>query len=311
VVAGPLLGGLVTEHLSWPWVFWLNVPIGLVAIPVVLAVVDEARGPDDRLDTGGLALVSGAAFGLVWGLTRGNELGWAHPEVVAALAAGLALAAAFVAWERRAPQPMLPMRFFASRAFSAGVATATLLAGSLYASVFLVAQFLQAGLGHGALDAGLRLVPWTATLLVVAPQAGRLADRVGPRRVLVPALALQAVGLAWLGLVAEPGVGYGVLVVPIVVAGIGCSAAIPVSQAAVVSAVAEVEVGKAAGVNNMMQELGGAFGVAVGAAAFAAAGGYATATAVVDGFGAAMVAAALLAALGLVAALALPRAARP
>jgi predicted MFS family arabinose efflux permease len=273
----------------------------------VLAGVPESHGPDRRLDTRGLVLVGGAGFAAVWALVRGNEVGWGDPQIVVAAVGAAVLGAAFVAWERRAPAPMLPLRFFAARGFSAGTAAAFLLNAALYASVFFMAQYLQAGLGHDALAAGLRLVPWTATLLVVAPLAGALADRYGPRPVLATGLAVQAVGLAWLGLVAEPGLGYAAIVGPVVVAGVGCSAAIPVAQAAVVGAVGEADVGKAAGANNMLQELGGAVGVAVAVAAFAGAGSYAGAAAFTDGFAAAMAAAVALSALAFVAALLLPR----
>jgi EmrB/QacA subfamily drug resistance transporter len=307
VIAGPLVGGVIVARLAWEWVFWVNVPIGLLAIPLVLVVVDESHGPDTALDLRGLGLVSLAASAIVWGLVRGNEVGWTAPEIVLALAGGISLAIAFVRWERRAPHPLLPIRFFASRAFSAGVTAAFLLSASLYGSVFLMAQYLQAGLGHDSLGAGVRLVPWTATLLVVAPLAGQLSDRYGPRPVLTAGLGLQAVGLATLGLVAAPDLPYPVMVVPLVVAGIGCSAALPVSQAAVVGAVRGSEVGKAAGTNNMLQELGGAFGVAVAVALFAATGSYASAPAFTDGFGPAIGACAALALLGLMAALLLPR----
>lgn len=306
VIAGPVAGGLIAHHLTWEWVFWINVPIGLAAIPLVLATVEERRGPDARLDAGGVVLVSAAAVGIVWGLVRGNELGWMDPQIVASLAGGTALAAAFVAWQRRAAAPLLPPRFFAARSFTAGVAASFLLAASLYGSVFVIPLYLQAGLGHDVLGAGLRLVPWTATLLVIAPIAGRIGDGRGLRPVLVTGMVLQAVGLAWLAAVATSDLTYAVMLVPLVVAGVGCSTALPVSQAAIVSSVPDPDVGRAAGANNMLQELGGAFGVAVTAAAFAGAGGHDSAADVVAGFRAGLTAAAVLAALGTFAALALP-----
>lgn len=306
VIAGPLLGGVITERLTWEWVFWANVPVGLAAIPLVLLFVEESHGPDKALDGRGVALVTAAAVGMVWGLVRGNAVGWLSPEIVLALATGTVLTVAFVAWERRVPEPMLPMRFFRARAFSAGAATAFLLAASLYSTVFFMAQYLQAGLGHDAWAAGLRLVPWTATLLLVAPLAGRLGDRHGPRPVMAAGLVLQAVGLTWLALIATTDLSYGAMVVPLIVAGVGISAALPVSQAAIVGAVEEAAVGKAAGANNMLQELGGAFGVAVAVTAFGTAGGYASAQVFTDGFQVAMGAAAGLAALGVAAALAMP-----
>jgi len=310
VIAGPLIGGLIVGNLAWEWVFWVNVPIGLLAIPLVLVVVDESYGPDEALDLRGLALLTLAASAVVWGLVRGNEVGWTHPETLATLTGGGVAAAAFVGWERRAPHPLLPIRLFASPAFSAGITAAFLLSAALYGAVFLMAQFLQAGLSHDSLGAGVRLLPWTATLLVIAPLAGLLADRHGPRPVLIVGLGAQAAGLAWLALVAAPDLAYALMVLPLVVAGAGCSAALPVSQAAVVGAVPHAEVGKAAGTNNMLQELGGAFGVALAVALFAGTGSYASAQAFTDGFRPAIGACAALSLLGLVAALALPRRAR-
>jgi EmrB/QacA subfamily drug resistance transporter len=311
-LGGPLVGGAIAEGTAWEWIFWVNVPIGLALIPLVLARVEESFGPDSALDVRGLALVTGAALGLVWGLVRGNAAGWGSLEVVATLGAGSLLALAFVAWELRAREPMLPMRLFRSRAFSAGnVATFCLLA-SILSAVFFLAQFLQTTLGYGPLAAGLRLVPWTAALLVVAPIAGALSDRFGARPFVVGGLALQAVGMGWIALIAEPGVAYSALVAPLIVAGCGASMAIPTVQGAVFAAVGAEAIGKAAGTNNMMAQLGGVFGIAIAVAVFAAAGSYASAGAFADGFAPAMGVAAALAVAGALAGVWVPtrRAAR-
>ncbi|HZC14940.1 MAG TPA: DHA2 family efflux MFS transporter permease subunit, partial [Thermoleophilaceae bacterium] len=221
VASGPLVGGAVAEGLAWEWIFWLNVPIGLVAIPLVLSRLEESFGTDKALDVRGLALVTGGALGIVWGLVRGNGAGWDSPEVLGALALGVALMAAFVAWERRAPEPMLPMKLFRSRAFSAGNAAIFFTFASLFGAVFFFAQLLQAALGFDPFGAGLRLMAWTATFITIAPVAGALADRIGERPLLVGGLTLQAAGLAWIALIAEPGLFYSELIVPFVVAGVG------------------------------------------------------------------------------------------
>jgi EmrB/QacA subfamily drug resistance transporter len=306
VASGPVVGGAVVEGIDWEWIFWLNVPIGLVAIPLALTRMKESFGGDTGLDVRGLALVTGAAFGVVWGLVRGNPAGWDSVEVLGALVAGALLAVAFVAWELRAREPMLPMGFFRSRAFSAGNAAIFFTFASLFTGVFFFAQLLQTGLGYGPLDAGVRLVPWTATFITVAPVVGTLADRFGERAFMVVGLLLQAAGLAWVALIAEPGVTYGELVLPMVVAGIGVSMAIPCGQNAVVGSVADRDLGKAAGANSMMRELGGVFGIALAVAVFAGAGSYASPEAFTDGFAPAIGVGAGMSLAGALAATALP-----
>jgi EmrB/QacA subfamily drug resistance transporter len=306
VASGPLVGGAVAEGLAWEWIFWLNVPIGLIAIPFVLTRIDESFGPDTALDIRGVALVTAGAFGIVWGLVRGNGAGWDSPEVLAALALGVALAVAFVLWELRAQRPMLPMRFFRSRSFSAGNAAIFFTFASLFGAVFFFAQLLQTGLGYGPLDAGLRLMAWTITFITIAPIAGTLADRFGERPFLVAGLSLQAAGFLWIALIAEPELGFGELIAPFLVAGVGVSMAIPSAQNSVVGSVADADLGKAAGANSMMRELGGVFGIAVLVAVFAGAGSFASPQAFTDGFTPAVAVGALLSLAGAAAALAVP-----
>ena len=306
VASGPLVGGAVVEGIDWEWIFWLNVPIGPLALPLVLTRMRESFGSDTGLDIGGLALVTGGAFGIVWGLVRGNAAGWDSLEVVGTLAAGVLLVAAFIAWELRAREPMLPMGFFRSRAFTGGNAAIFFTFASLFTGVFFFAQLLQTVLGYGPLDAGLRLLPWTATFITVAPIVGNLVDRIGERPFMVGGLLLQAAGLAWIAVIAQPDMAYGELVAPLIVAGVGVSMAIPSGQNSVLGSVALEAVGKAAGANSMMRELGGVFGIAVTVAVFAGAGSYASAAAFVDGFAAAIGVAAALSLAGAVAGLALP-----
>jgi EmrB/QacA subfamily drug resistance transporter len=306
VASGPLMGGAVVEGMDWQWIFWINVPIGLASIPLVLAKMKESHGPDTGLDLRGLALVSTGALGIVWGLMRGNQVGWSSPELIASLLVGLALVAAFVAWERRAREPMLPIQLFRSRAFSGGNAAIFLTFASLFGAVFFFAQLLQFGLGYGPLETGLKLLPWTATFMTVAPLAGALADRIGERPLMVTGLSLQAVGMAWMALIAEPGMGYTQMLAPFLASGVGVSMAIPAAQNSVVGSVAMEAVGKAAGANSMMRELGGVFGIAIAVAVFAAVGSYASPATFVDGFAPAIGVGAALALAGAIAGLALP-----
>jgi EmrB/QacA subfamily drug resistance transporter len=306
VAMGPLVGGAIVEGIDWEWIFWLNVPIGLAAIPLVFTRIEESFGGDTGLDLPGLALISAAAFGIVWGLVRGNPAGWDSLEVVGALAAGVLLVAAFIARELRAAEPMLPMRFFRSRAFSAGNAAIFFTFAALFGAVFFFAQMLQTALGYGPLDAGLRLIPWTITFITVAPVVGALADRFGERPFMVGGLTLQALGMGWVALIADPGLTYSEFVLPSIVAGVGVSMAIPAAQNSVVGSFALEDVGKAAGANSMMRELGGVFGIAVAVAVFAGAGSYASSNAFLDGFAPAIAMVAALSLAGAIVALALP-----
>ena len=179
VLGGPVIGGAITQGIAWQWIFWLNVPIGLATIPFVFRRVDESYGPRSAPDIAGLVLVTGAALGLVWGLVRGNSAGWGSVEVIATLAVGVVLTVAFVIWERRTAEPMLPMRLFASRPFSSGNAGIFFMCTALYGAVFFMAQFLQIAQHDGPLDAGIRLLPWTATLFIVAPIVGRANPALG------------------------------------------------------------------------------------------------------------------------------------
>jgi EmrB/QacA subfamily drug resistance transporter len=306
VASGPLVGGAVVNGLDWTWIFWLNVPIGLLAAPLVLARMRESFGPNTSLDLPGLGLVSAGALGIVWGLVRGNPAGWGSVEVVGTLAAGVLLVLAFVAWETRASEPMIPMSFFRSRAFSAGNAAIFFVFGSLFAQVYFFSQLLQTGMGFDVLGAGVRLIPWTGTFLLVGPIAGALADRIGERPLMVAGLLIQAAGTIWIALIAGPDLSYSELVIPLVVAGIGISMAIPSAQNSVLGTMADEAVGKAAGTNSVMRELGGVFGIAVAVAVFAGAGSYASAQAFTDGFGPAVGVSAALAVLGAIAGSLLP-----
>lgn len=284
LIAGPVVGGAVATGLAWQWIFWINVPLGLAVLPLAQRRIPESHGPAPAIDVPGVVLVTAAALAAVWGLMRGNEAGWASREVTASLAAAVLLAIAFVAWELRAAAPMAPMRFFRSRAFSSGIAASFLFYAAMYGTLFMLPQFLQTAQGHGPLGAGLRLLPWTATTFIVAPVAGRLVGRLGERPLTVLGVSLQTIGMGWIALIAAPDLAYLQLVAPLVIAGAGVSMAMPAAQNAVFGAVAAGEIGKASGMFNMLRFLGGAFGVAILVAGFAATGSLASPEAFGAGF---------------------------
>jgi EmrB/QacA subfamily drug resistance transporter len=311
VAGGPLVGGAVTQGLDWHWIFWINVPIGLAAAALSAWRLPESHGPATRLDLPAVVLVSGGAVGVVWGLVRGNEAGWTSLETVATLGLGLLLLAAFVAWELRTPEPMLPMRLFRSRTFAAASATAFLMTASIFSAAFLASQYFQLVLGYSPFGTGLRFLPWTATPVVVAPLAGMLSDRIGRRPFMVLGLLLQGIGLGWIALIATAGTGYGQLVLALVVAGVGISMALAATPAAVMGAVAPRDMGRASGVTNTLQRFGGVFGIAVASAVFAANGHLGTAAGFTAGFRPALAAVAGLSVLGAMSALAVSRVRTP
>jgi EmrB/QacA subfamily drug resistance transporter len=307
VAIGPLVGGAVVQGISWQWIFWLNVPIGLALIPLAALRLRETRGPNDALDLPGVGLASAGLSGIVWGLVRGNSVGWVSTEIVSALTAGLLVLALFVLWELRAAQPMLPLRFFRNRTFAAANVASLLMFFGMFGSIFLLAQFFQTVQGYSPLDAGLRILPWTAMPIFVAPLAGALSDRIGGRPLMATGLAMQAAGLAWIAFVSTPTVAYGELVTPFILSGIGMALYFAPVANVVLSAVRPEEEGQASGANNAIRELGGVFGVAVLASVFAHYGGYGTGQSFVDGLTPAIYVGAALVAAGAVAALAIKR----
>jgi MFS family permease len=240
-------------------------------------------------------------------MMRGSQAGWGSAEVLASSIGGCALLAAFVLWERRAPEPMLPPRLFASRTFAAANVTAFLMIGAISAAAFLVAQYFQLVLGDSPLTTGLRLLPWTATPMLVAPVAGALSDRVGQRPLMAAGMLLQACGLGWLALIATTGASYPTLVLPLVLAGVGISMALPTTPAAALGAVAPADLGKASGTNSTLQRFGAVFGVALATATFSATGRIGTPGSFDAGFRPALAVVAGTSLLGFASALALAR----
>jgi EmrB/QacA subfamily drug resistance transporter len=306
VALGPFVGGAVVEGIAWQWIFWLNVPIGLVLLPVAWARLTESRGPTKTLDLPGLALVGTGLFGLTFGIVRATALGWTSATVVGSIGAGVALLALFLWWEHRAPAPMLPLRFFRSRAFTATNGVSFAMFFGVFGSIFLLSQFFQTAQGYGPLEAGLRTLPWTGMPMLVAPIAGLLSDRIGSRPLMVAGLALQSVALFWLAAVSSPEVAYSSLVVPFVLAGTGMALVFAPSANAVLGAVRPEEAGQASGATNAIRELGGVMGVAVLASVFSAHGSYASPQAFSDGVVSALPIGAAVLAVGAAIALLVP-----
>jgi EmrB/QacA subfamily drug resistance transporter len=307
VALGPLVGGAVVEGISWQAIFWINVPLALVAVPFVLRALPESFGRREPLDVAGLVLGGTGVLAGVWAITRGNEHGWTSTSVMSGLVAGALLLIGFVWREAHAPHPLMPLRLFRSRSFTVANIAGFAFSLGMFGAVFLLVQYLQVVEGYSPLEAGVRTLPWTAAPMVVAPLAGMLAPRLGVRTLLFSGLTLQSVGLAWLAVVTTPGVAYGALVPAFVVAGVGMGLTFAPSSTAVLADMADEDHGTASSTNATIREVGVALGVAVLVAVFTSAGGTITPDGYADGLRPAVLVGALVVAVGAVAARWLPR----
>ena len=306
VALGPLVGGAVIQAASWHFIFWINVPVGLVLVPLAGLRLSESRGPAKRLDLAGLGLGSAGLFGLVYGLVRSQTLGWGATEVLATLAAGAVLMVAFIARERRTPDPMLPMEFFARRGFAVTNVVSLSMYFGMFGSIFFLSQFLQNVLGESPLQAGVKLLVWTGATMVVAPLAGVFSERFGSRLFMAAGLALQAIALGWLALVVGVHTSYVSMIGPFILGGSGMALVFAPSANAVLASVRSDQAGQASGATNAIRELGGVLGIAVLSTVFTSHGGYGSPEAFVHGLTPAMWIGAAVLAAGAILPIALP-----
>jgi EmrB/QacA subfamily drug resistance transporter len=303
VALGPILGGAVTQGIDWHWIFWINVPIGLVAVFLSVRVLPETYGASERLDLAGVSLVTTGVVALVWALSRANAVGWGSGEVVGTLVAGAVLLIAFVRREASVAEPMVPLRLFAVRDFAIGNATTFLMSGAIFAAGLLVTEEFQLARHYSPVGAGVLLLPFFATPMLISPLAGALSDRIGRRRITVGGLSLLTAGFVWVAWHGSTRTSSIELVIALLIAGVGISMALPTVPTAVLSAVAPQEMGKASGINYMAQRFGAVFAIAIASTVFTTYGGLQSPASVTAGFQPALWACAALAALGALSAL--------
>lgn len=311
VALGPVIGGAVVDGLNWQWIFWINVPIGILAVPFVARVLNESFGGARRLDVIGLLLSAGGVLAVVWGVIHGADDGWGSAVVLSGLLGGAALLVAFVVWERRVGAPMLPLHLFRSRGFSVINTVLFTFSIGVFGSIFLLAQYFQVVQGYSPLQSGIRTMPWTMAPMVVAPLAGLIVDKVGPRVLVATGQVLLAFALGWMALIVTVDVSYGSFVLPFILGGIGMGLTFAPASSVVMASASAQDQGMASGANNTIREVGVAMGVAILASVFASRGGYATPQSYVDGLQPAIYVGAAIVAVGAVISLFLPGRKRP
>ncbi|GAA4180991.1 DHA2 family efflux MFS transporter permease subunit [Gryllotalpicola koreensis] len=283
VALGPLIGGAVTQGWAWQGIFWVNVPVGIIAVPLVLWALPNSFGARLRSDLLGLVLAGVGVFGIVYGIVRGNDAGWDSGEVLASLIGGGVLLIAFVWWETRAAAPMLPLRLFRFPSFTIANAVGVIFSFGIFGSIFILIQFLQVVQGKNPLEAGEMTIPWTMLPLVVSPLTGfLLVPRFGPRMPVAAGLAVSAVAIGWIAWVMAPDLAYSHMVPPFLLAGLGMGLIFAPSSTAVLMDMPEADHAKASGANSTLREIGTALGIAVLTAVFTGAGGQLTPTGYVD-----------------------------
>ncbi|WP_440072815.1 DHA2 family efflux MFS transporter permease subunit [Streptosporangium sp. OZ121] len=307
VAAGPLIGGAIIQGFAWQWIFWLNVPVGVALIALSLMKIAETRGVASRIDLLGLILSTAGVFAIAQAIIRGGEAGWTSPTVLGGIVGGILVLALFVFWETRTSSPMMPVSMFRNLSFTGGCLTSFVLAAALYGNGFVFAQYLQLAENNDPLGVGIRMLPWVGLALFISPVAGKMADSMGERPLVIVGLLLHGVGFLAIALMASAGMGYGPMIAPLLLAGVGVSIAFPTVASAVMRSVNPMQVGVAAGVSNTIRQVGAVFGVAAVAAVFTSAGGYGSKEQFVAGFTPATIVLAVVTFAGVAAALIIRR----
>lgn len=273
VAVGPLVGGAIMEGWNWQAIFWLNVPVALIAIPLAFFALRNDFGQRARIDILGAILVGAGVLALVHAIVRGNDDGWGSTSVVTELVVGGVLVLAFVLWQARAQAPLVPLRLFRDRSFTLTNIVGLGFSFGTFGAIFILIQYMQVVQGSTPFEAALQTTPWTLAPMFVAPLAGIFAPRIGTRALMVTGLALQALALGWIALIMSSDLEYGTLIAPFIMAGVGMGLVFAPSATALLATLGVIDHAKASGVNSTAREIGLALGTAVMTAIFVSAGG--------------------------------------
>lgn len=293
LIVGPLLGGLIVAKLAWQWIFWINVPIGIAAIYLSERILPESIGNSDKIGLVDSLLIIFASAGIIWSL---SEMTAANSKVISVLVGilSLVLGICFIARQRNESKPMIPLKYFRSKAFTGGNVATFLLYAAMYGVVFFLPQFLQVVGRADSLTAGLEILPWTGTLVVVAPFAGKAVDKFGEKLIATLGLVLQGIGYLLLSILVTEQSLYLIMIIPLALAGVGLSMAGPALQKSVLGAVDPESIGKASGIYNVFRLMGGAVGTTISVIVFYGFGNTIDINSFANGFRAAMMCAGLM-----------------
>lgn len=299
LIVGPSLGGLIVAKLAWQWIFWINVPIGIIAIYFSHKILPESTGNSDKVNLLDSILIIIASAGIIWSLSSMTSTSITILPVVIGI--GSIIAGIWFGFRQKIEsRPMIPLDYFQSRVFTGGNIATFLLYGSMYGVVFFLPQFLQVVTGANSLTAGLEILPWTGTLVIVAPFAGNAVDKYGERLIATLGLLFQGIGYLLIMFFVNEHSPYLNMVLPLALAGIGLSMAGPALQKAVLGSVDKSAIGKASGIYNVFRLLGGAVGTTISVVIFYKFGGVSNAELFTNGFRAAMFGTGMISVLGVI-----------
>ena len=299
LIVGPVLGGFIVATLSWQWIFWINLPIGIITIYFSHILLPESKGKEDKLNFTDFLLITISSAGIIWSL---SEITTQTSHVITTITglSCLVLGILFIIRQKMTTTPMIPLILFHSKVFTNGNIATFLLYASMFGVLFFLPQYFLVFEKTNPLIAGLQLLPWTATLVVIAPFAGNAVDKFGEKIIATLGLFLQGIGYLLIILLVNVTNSYIAMAIPLMIAGMGLSMAGPALQKSVLSAIEPIYLGKASGIYNIFRLFGGAIGTTISVIIFNIFGGITNSIAFAHGFDAVLITTGVISLLGIV-----------